>query len=135
MEAEGFSCRIFDREAGLQEFPKKKYTKWLDYDKIKGNLCVRNRKPGDYFFLEEQGRIKKLKQYFVDEKIPRELRQHVLLVADGAHIVWIVGYRISAYYKITEHTKRILEVQYDKAPDCGIDAFAAGGNGGREEDE
>lgn len=134
-KAEGFSCRIFDREAGFQEFPKKKYTKWLDYDKIRGNLCVRNRKPGDYFFLEEHGCIKKLKQYFVDEKIPRELRQRVLLLADGDHIVWIVGYRISAYYKITEHTKRILEVQYDKAPDCGIDAFAAGRNGGREEDE
>lgn len=71
----------------------------------------------------------------MDEKIPREQRGRILLVADGDHIVWIVGYRISAYYKITEQTKRILEVQYEKASGCEIAAPAAEGNGGREEDE
>lgn len=135
VEAMQFSCRVFEKDAKIQDFPKKKYTKWLDYDKIKDNLFVRNRKSGDYFFLEEQGHVKKLKQYFVDEKIPREQRGQILLVADGDHIVWVVGYRISAYYKITEHTRRILEIQYDEAPDCEEDVFAAGRNGGREENE
>lgn len=135
MESTQFRCRIFEKDAKIQDFPKKKYTKWLDYDKIKGNLFVRKRKPGDYFFLEEQGHVKKLKQYFVDEKIPREQREQILLVADGDHIVWVVGYRISAYYKITEHTRRILEIQYDEAPGCKKDIFTAGRNGGREENE
>lgn len=134
-ESMQFSCRVFEKDAKIQDFPKKKYTKWLDYDKIKDNLFVRNRKPGDYFFLEEQGHVKKLKQYFVDEKIPREQRGQILLVADGDHIVWVVGYRISAYYKVTEHTRRILEIQYDEAPDCEKDVFAAGRNGGRKEYE
>ena len=103
-----------------KEIPKKKYTKWFDYDKIKDNLCVRSRRAGDYFRLED-GRTKKLKQYFIDEKIPKEQRNRILLVADGSHIVWIVGYRISAYYKVTEHTRRIIKVQYE--------------DGGRKEDE
>ena len=68
--------------------------------------------PGDFFTLESNGNKQKLKQYFVNEKIPQEIRDDILLVAEGSHIAWIVGYRISAYYKVTEETKRILEVQY-----------------------
>ena len=49
----------------------------------------------------------------IDEKIPREERERILLLAEGHHILWIVGYRISEYYKITEHTRQILQVQMD----------------------
>jgi tRNA(Ile)-lysidine synthase len=108
-----FCCRIFDNNIDIGKIPKKKYTKWLDYDKIEDNLCVRNRCSGDFFLLEETGKRKKLKQYFVDEKIPQEQRDEILLIADGTHIVWVVGYRISAKYKVTENTRRILEIQYD----------------------
>lgn len=112
-DSEQFCCRIFDYNMDIGEIPKKQYTKWLDYDKIEDNLCVRNRCSGDFFLLDETGKRKKLKQYFVDEKIPQEQRDEILLIADGAHIVWVVGYRISAKYKVTENTRRILEIQYD----------------------
>ncbi len=111
--ASAFTCRLLD-SANLQgEIPKNKYTKWLDYDKIEDSLSVRSRRSGDYFWLTEDGKRKKLKQYFVDEKIPQQQRDQIPLVADGSHIVWVVGYRMSAGYKVTEHTKRILEIQYD----------------------
>lgn len=112
-ECPRFHCHLLENEVELREIPKKKYTKWLDYDKIEDNLCVRSRHTGDYFLLDEKGCKKSLKQYYVDEKIPREIRDEILLIADGSHIVWIVGYRISAKYKVTENTKRILEIQYD----------------------
>lgn len=32
-------------------------------------------------------------------------------MAEGEHVLWVVGYRISEYYKVTENTKRILKVQ------------------------
>ncbi len=108
-----YTCRIIDCTGEEKEFPKKKYTKWLDYDKIEDSLCVRNRQPGDYFWLEEQGHSKRLKQYFVDNKIPQEMREQIPLIADGAHIAWIVGYRLSAYYKVTKHTRKILEIRYN----------------------
>lgn len=88
-------------------------TKWLDYDKIQ-SLNVRFRKPGDYLVVNNDGGKKKLKDYFIDQKIPKELRDEILLVADGNHIVWIVGYRISSYYKITEQTKKIIRLDYVK---------------------
>ena len=55
----------------------------------------------------------------IDEKIPRESRDAVLLLAEGSHVLWIVGYRISEYYKVTEQTKNILQVQTDGGTDSG----------------
>jgi tRNA(Ile)-lysidine synthase len=53
---------------------------------------------------------KKLNRYFIDEKIPSAQRGQIPVLADGSHIVWVVGYRISAYYKVTEQTEDILSV-------------------------
>ena len=100
--------RIFPYEK--QQIPEKTYTKWFDYDKIKDGLEVRFRLPGDYLTVNAQGGRKKLKDYFIDCKIPREEREKITLLAEGSHILWAVGCRISEYYKITSHTKEVLEV-------------------------
>ena len=54
---------------------------------------------------------KKIKDYFIDEKIPKDNRDEIILLADGSNILWAVGYRISEEYKITEESKYILEVK------------------------
>ncbi|MBQ5698225.1 MAG: tRNA lysidine(34) synthetase TilS [Lachnospiraceae bacterium] len=94
------------------EIPKNQYTKWFDYDKINDTLSVRTREPGDYFMIGN-GKTKKLHRFFIDEKIPEELRDHILLLAEGNHVLWIIGYRISEYYKVTESTRNVLEVRAD----------------------
>ena len=48
--------------------PQKSYTKCFDYDIIKSSLCVRYRRPGDYFTIDGEGKKKKLKSYFIDKK-------------------------------------------------------------------
>ena len=100
------------------EFPKNQYTKWFDYDKIKGTLSLRHRQPGDYLTLPSGGR-KTLKSWMIDEKIPRQEREQIWLLAEEKHILWIVGHRISAYYKITEQTKTILEVEFNGGKSSG----------------
>ena len=111
--ASAFSFRILDGNSQNLEIPKNQYTKWFDYDKINVKLQIRTRQEGDYFLLDESGRKKKLKDYFIHEKIPREYRDTIPLLADGKHVLWIVGYRISAYYKVTPKTTKILEVHFD----------------------
>ncbi len=93
-----------------EEIPRKSYTKWFDYDKIINCLELRNRRIGDYFTISEDGKKKSVKEYFIEEKIPREERDRVPILADGNHVLWAIGKRISEYYKVTEKTKTILQV-------------------------
>ena len=73
-------------------------------------MSVRTRRTGDFITLTGGGK-KSVKAYMIDEKIPASLRDSVLLLADGSHILWIIGYRISEYYKIGPQTKTILQAQ------------------------
>lgn len=95
-----------------EEILKNQYTKWFDYDKIRDALSVRHRQTGDFIMLPG-GKRKTVKAYMIDEKIPVGRRADIPLLAEGGHILWIMGYRISEYYKITDDTKNILEVQLD----------------------
>ncbi len=102
-----------------QNIPEKTYTKWFDYDKIKRYLEIRRKKPGDYLEINKEHGRKKLKAYFRDEKIPAAQRESLHLLADGDHILWVPGHRISEGYKVTAETTRILKVQIDGGEDDG----------------
>lgn len=103
--------RIFSFHGKIREIQKKRYTKWLNYDKIKCGLQIRRRSGSDYLVIDEEGHKKKLKAYFVGEKIPADIRNKIWLLAEASHIIWVIGGRISAGYKIEENTEKILEVQ------------------------
>lgn len=115
-ETERFSVHVFREK--YQEIPEKKYTKWFDCDKIKGTLSVRSRETGDYITLKD-GRKKTVKAFMIDEKIPRQERDRIPLLAEGHHVLWIVGYRISEFYKITDETKQVLQVKTDGGEEHG----------------
>lgn len=106
-------CRFADisEKDKAKEIPQKSYTKLIDYDIIKHGLSVRTRQSGDYLAVNEEGKCQKLKSWFINEKIPRGLRDEMLLVADGHHIVWIPGRRMSCACQISNRTKRILEIK------------------------
>ena len=101
---------IFLENCGLdlKNIPENKYTKWIDYDKIRNSIVIRTRRPGDYLTINTMNQKKTLKAYLIDRKIPQAERERLFLVADADHVVWLIGERISSYYKVSEHTKRIL---------------------------
>ena len=99
---------VFPYEIG-SEIPEQKYTKWFDYDKISGDIRIRSREPEDYLVLAGVG-TKSVSRYMIDAHIPKEERDHVPLLADGHHILWIIGYRMSAAAQITRDTKTVLQV-------------------------
>ncbi len=104
-----------------EKIPKSRYTKWLDCDKISvvptktpPLLTVRGRREGDFLYIRTgEGRVgrKSLKEYLIGEKVPRQERDGIPLLACGSHVLWAVGYRISEACKVGRDTRRILRVQ------------------------
>ena len=117
-----FKMRVFDRPEGMEGIPQKTYTKWFDYDIIKNTVKIRHRQAGDYLTINSQGGRQKLKQYFINEKIPREARDRIWLAADADHVMWVVGYRQNQAYQITDKTRRILEIEFCGGKSDGRDS-------------
>src|SRR5699024_1722032 len=108
-----FKAKVFPTES-LDINKRNRFIKYFDYDKIIGDLQIRNRKDGDRFVPYGMTGIKKIKDYFIDEKVPREDSDIIPLITDRENILWVVGYRSSELYKITTDTKNILTIEFIK---------------------
>lgn len=84
----------------------------FDAEKIGARPRVRTWQAGDRFQPLGMNGTKKLQNFFVDEKVPREQRGRVPLVcAEDGRIAWVVGYRMAEPFKVTKETRRILRVR------------------------
>ena len=61
------------------------------------------------------GKRRKLQDFFVDEKVPRDERDSILLVVSEQGIVWIAGCRGDERFRVTGETKRFLKLEFKKA--------------------
>ena len=75
-------------------------------------LVVRNRQSGDVFKPFKSNGTKKLKEYLIDEKVPKEIRSSIPLIAAGQEIIWIIGKKTSDNYRVTDNTKFILKISF-----------------------
>ena len=93
--------------------PKSSCAKWIDYDKIENAVEMRTRREGDYLQINASGGRKKLKDYYIDHKVPLKERDNQLLLADGNHIIWIPGSgeRMSEKYKVDAATSKVLLIK------------------------
>ncbi len=88
-----------------EEFIEKKFcTKEIDCGKIKDRLVLRSRQPDDYIVIGREGQRKSVSRFFIDEKIPRRMR-NMPIVFDGNEAVWIVGRRLNPRYDTDSHTQ------------------------------
>ena len=112
---ENESYRIFLKVIDGSKITKgDKFTACFDYNQIKGDIFLRSREDGDRFApLGLKGKSKKLKDYFIDEKISREKRDKVMIFKDSKGIFWIGGYRLSENYKVKNNTTEILEIRIE----------------------
>ena len=52
--------------------------------------------------------FKKVKDVFIDDKIPSDQRKRVPVLKSRDNIVWVCGIQIDQRYRVTQKTKRIL---------------------------
>ena len=109
-----FSFEILKTDARQEE---KVYTKYFDYDIIKRTITLRTRRAGDYITIDGEGRKQKLKSFFINEKIPQEERDHILLLAEGSHVLWVIGYRRGHAYYVGPNTEKIVKITMNKGED------------------
>lgn len=85
---------------------------FFDADLLTFPLCLRSRRPGDVFKLNEKGGTKKVKNLFIDEKIPLSQRNTLPLVADVyGQVLWIPGIRRSGSALINPDTSCVVHMR------------------------
>jgi tRNA(Ile)-lysidine synthase len=86
----------------------------FDLDKVGKKLIVRRRRPGDRFQPLGMSQTKKLQDFMVDSRIPRSWRDRVPLICSPEQILWVVGWRIDDRVKVTEGTREVLRLQFER---------------------
>ena len=84
----------------------------VDLSKINLPLYVRTREAGDRFFPIGSAGTKKLKDFFIDNKVPVEERDYVPILISKDFPVWIVGFRLDNRVKISEETRNVIILRY-----------------------
>jgi len=90
------------------------FTAYFDRDKTGDKLLVRPRRPGDRFHPLGMNQPKKLGEFMIDSKIPSTWRQRVPIVCSPQYILWVVGWRIDERVKVTEDTKKVLCLKFER---------------------
>ncbi|HEX2933835.1 MAG TPA: tRNA lysidine(34) synthetase TilS [Bacteroidales bacterium] len=83
----------------------------LDYDKLTFPLILRKWHAGDYFVPLGMSGMKKLSDFFIDQKLSLFDKEKTWIIASGEEIVWIVGRRIDNRFKVMEKTGRVLQIK------------------------
>ena len=85
----------------------------IDAQKLPIDAKWRTRQTGDVFAKFGSGE-KKLKDYFIDKKIPNLKRDSIPLLASGNQVYCVLGYEISEKVKVTQSTKRAYVINYQR---------------------
>ncbi len=84
---------------------------FLSLEALSMPLSVRRRRPGDRFHPLGAPGGRKLKEFFIDRKVPRHQRDRTALLVDAAgRIAWVVGHEIAEPFKLTGARERILHL-------------------------
>lgn len=94
-------CKLLSSSSNIKSF---------DIDKIQGDLVVRTRRPGDKIKPLGFAGTKKIKDIFIDKKIPVESRGEIPIISDESKIIWIVGHDISEESKIGEASEKVVRI-------------------------
>lgn len=90
---------------------KEKNFHYIDKDKLPPSATIRTRRDGDYF-KAFSGSGKKLKEYLIDKKVPKRLRDDVLLICDGQSVLYVGGMEISFDLRLDNDSQNVLQLTY-----------------------
>jgi tRNA(Ile)-lysidine synthase len=114
-----FKKTVLNRNKTLHFYRATHDTAFFDADKSGFSFSVRARMDGDRFHPQGTDGTKKLSDFFIDHKVPRDIRERIPLFVSKhksgqflrEKILWVVGYRVSEEAKVTQGTKKVLKIE------------------------
>ncbi len=110
-----FQVEASFRSPGKLSWPPLPHQAYLDYDSLPGPLLLRSRWPGARFHPQGAPGAKKLKDFLIDQKIPRHRRDGHPLVTSDNEVVWVIGKRIAHPYRVTGNTSHVLVLELQRS--------------------
>lgn len=86
---------------------------WVDPGKITFPLLWRNWEPGDRFVPAGMQGHKKVSDFLIDRKVPRDEKSKVTVLESAGELVWVVGYRMDERFAIRDEGKALC-LTYEK---------------------
>jgi tRNA(Ile)-lysidine synthase len=103
--------RLVFREGAIPKVSCEDVSAWLDWDEIPHEVVVRNVRPGARFRPLGRCREEKMKDFFIEEKVPRSQRVRLPLMEVDGVIAWVAGRKIGERFSPSERTRLLLEVR------------------------
>jgi tRNA(Ile)-lysidine synthase len=116
------------RDADFHEMGQDPWTVLMDRDKVFFPLGLRNFRPGDRFVPLGMRGHKKVKDFFIELKIPSSERERIPILTQEDKPVWVCGLRLDDRFKVTGETRNMLKAVLTRkmplpelpTPDSGI---------------
>ncbi len=95
--------------------PLARFAACFDADTLPAPLALRPRTSADRFQPQGMSALVRLKDWMINAKIPRAIRDRLPLIISGDQIVWVPGYRVGQPFLVTEKTQHIIKLVFRKA--------------------
>jgi len=112
-------CRVRLRRlvAGARAVRRAPWREILSPLLLEAPLTLRSWRPGDRFQPLGMSGEKKLQDFFVDTKVPRQERARIPLLVAGGRIAWVIGRRIAEDFRFRgDGPACLVEVEFPAAP-------------------
>jgi len=113
--------RLIHRDDGYEEEHVGNPDPWqayVDLDQTGHDPVIRCRLPGEVFRpLGLKGHRQRIRDFMINAKIPRHVRQRFPVIASSQGVIWIPGYRIDRRVRITGDTRRIVHLVVRRSSD------------------
>jgi len=104
-----------DLDSASRPLASDNWSAWLDADLTGNSFIVRPCRAGDAFSpLGMNRQTVKIREFFINVKIPRRARSRWPLVCAGEQIAWVPGFRLAHPFRITEKTRRVILFRLEK---------------------
>ena len=122
-KADAIDTTVWIGETGgrlcLTRMPRQALSGWpngntmaVDWDRLAFPLTIRNTRPGDRVMPLGTNGTQKIKNFFINKKVPAARRWQTPLIVDAGGVIWIAGFRIDERVKITASTTTVLKGVY-----------------------